>query len=120
MTTRQCNLRCLRSDVWKYFDKVGTGNKSVTCKVCKQKFAFYGGTTNLRDHLQRTHVLLAERLQVDALSLSLMTDIWTSSSTKAYISLTCHFLTSQWEFVDCILVTKCFPGYYTGEIFLQP
>ena len=56
--------------------------------------------------------LLAERLQVDALSLSLTTDIWTSSSTEAYISLTYHFLTSQWEFVDCILAAKCLP---TGE-----
>ena len=55
MTTRQCSSRCLHSDVWKYFDKVGTGSKSITCKVCKQKFAFNDGTTNLRDHLQRTH-----------------------------------------------------------------
>ena len=55
MTTRQSSSRRLRSDVWKYFDKVGTGSKSVTCKVCKQKFAFHGGTTNLRDHLQRTY-----------------------------------------------------------------
>ena len=39
--------------VWKYFDKVES--KSVTCKVCKQKFAFHGGTTNLRDHFQRSH-----------------------------------------------------------------
>ena len=203
MTTRQSSSRRLRSDVWKYFDKVGTGSKSVTCKVCKQKFAFHGGTTNLRDHLQRTHgavyvpesagcsgqkkiesalkvqrcsaertkildnlivglavkdlrptrivegegfrklmeycepgytvlsrkhfgklmlerymkgkALLAERLQVDALSLSVTTDIWTSSSTEAYISLTCHFLTSQWEFVDCILAAKCLPGHHTGE-----
>ena len=53
MATRQGSSRCLRSDVWKYFDKVES--KSVTCKVCKQKFAFHGGTTNLRDHLQRSH-----------------------------------------------------------------
>ena len=60
-------------------------------------------------------VLLAERLQDDALSLSLTTDIWTSSSTEAFLSLTYHFLTSQWEFVDCILATKCFPEHHTGE-----
>ena len=53
MATRQGSSRCLRSDVWKYFDKVES--KSVTCKVCKQKFAFHCGTTNLRDHLQRNH-----------------------------------------------------------------
>ena len=55
------------------------------------------------------------RLQVDALSLSLTTDIWTSSSTEAFLSLTCHFLTSEWEFVDCLLATKCFPEHHIGE-----
>ena len=199
--TRQGSSRCLRSDVWNYFDKVE--GKSVTCEVCKQKFAYHGSTTNLRDHLQRTHgamyvpectdssgqkkiesvltvrkcsaertkildnlivrltvqdlrptrivegegfqklmeycepgytilsqkhlnkvmlerfmvgkALLAERLQVDALSLSLTTDILTTSSTEAFLSLTCHFVTSKWEFVDCILAIKCFPGHHTGE-----
>ena len=53
MATRQGSSRRLRSDVWKYFDKVGS--KSVTSKVCKQKFAFHGSTTNLRNHLQRSH-----------------------------------------------------------------
>ena len=53
MATRQGSSWRLRSDVWKYFDKVES--KSVTCRVCKQKFAFHGGTTNLRDHLQRSH-----------------------------------------------------------------
>ena len=53
MATRHGSSRRLCSDVWKYFDKVE--NKSVTCKVCKQKFAFHCSTTNLRDHLQRNH-----------------------------------------------------------------
>ena len=44
--------------------------------------------------------LLANKLQSEAFLLSLTTDILTSSSTEAYISLTCHFLTTQWEFVD--------------------
>ena len=39
--------------------------------------------------------LLTDKLQSDVFSLSLTYDIWTSSSTEAYISLTCHFLTSQ-------------------------
>ena len=53
MATRQGSSQCLRSDVWKYFGKFKS--KSVTCKVCKQKFAFHGGTTNLSDHLQKSH-----------------------------------------------------------------
>ena len=53
MATRQGSSQRLHSDVWKYFDKVES--KSVTCKVCKQKFEFHCGITNLRDHLQRNH-----------------------------------------------------------------
>ena len=53
MTTRQGSSWHLRSDVWKYFDEVES--KSVTCKVCKQKFEFHGGTINLSNHLQRSH-----------------------------------------------------------------
>ena len=170
--------RCNRSDAWQYFKKV---ERNVICTLCKGKFAYLGGTSNLRDHLQRSHAavyahdseqpkidslikvkkcspvrarmldnmivrvtvhdlrparmvegrgfhelmeyceacepgytvpsrkhisklmfdrfvrgktLLADKLQSDAFSLALTTDIWTSSSTEAYISLTCHFLSS--------------------------
>ena len=185
-----------RSDVWQYFKK---DERNAICTLCKGKFAYHGGTSNLRDHLQRSHAavyahdseqpkidslikakkcspararmldsmivgmtvhdlqparmvegrrfcelmeycepgytvpsrkhisklmfdrfvrgktLLADKLQSDAFSLALTTDIWTSSSTEAYISLTCHFLTSQWEFVDCVLATRSFPDHHTGE-----
>ena len=59
--------------------------------------------------------LLANKLQSDAFSLALTTEIWTSNSTEAYISLTCHFLTSQWEFVDFVLAIKSFPDHHTDE-----
>ena len=73
-------------------------------------------STMMLERFVKGKALLAERLQVDALSLSLTTDIWTSSSTEAFLSLTCHFLTSQWEFVDRLLTTKCFLEHH---IFLQ-
>ena len=166
-----------QSDLWQYFQK--DGSKNVICALCKGKFAFHGGTYNLRDHLQRRHAtiyahdseqpkidllmkvkkcsaacakildnmiaeltvydlrparmvegrgfrelmeycepgytvpsrkhisklmydrfvsgkeLFTDKLQSDAFSLALTTEIWTSSSTEAYISLTSHFLTSQ-------------------------
>ena len=45
-----------RSDVWQYFKKEETeGSRNVICTLCKGKFAFHGGTSNLRDHLQRSH-----------------------------------------------------------------
>ena len=72
-------------------------------------------STMILEQFVKGRALLAERLQDDALSLSVTTDIWTSSSTDAFLSLACHFLTSQWEFVDCLLATKCFPEHHTGE-----
>ena len=72
-------------------------------------------STMILERFVKGRALLAERLQVDVLLLSLMTDIWTSSSTEAFLSLTCHFLTAQWEFVDYLLATKCFPEHHTGE-----
>ena len=39
--------------MWHYFKKEGSRN--VICTLCKGKFAFHGGTLNLRDHLQRSH-----------------------------------------------------------------
>ena len=59
--------------------------------------------------------LLADKLWSDAFSLSLTTDIWTSSCTEAYFLFICHFLALQWEIVDCVLVKRSFPDHHTGE-----
>ena len=48
--------------------------------------------------------LLAERLQVDALLLSLTTDIWTSSSTEAYVYFT-HMPFPYFTIGICLLHT---------------
>ena len=60
--------------------------------------------------------LLADKLQSDAFSLSLTTDIrmdeqFHRSLYFNYLS----FLTSQWEFVDCVLATRSFPDHHMGE-----
>ena len=47
------SFRHNRSDVWQYFKKEGSIN--VICTLCKGKFAYHGGTSNLQDHLQRSH-----------------------------------------------------------------
>ena len=58
-----------RSDVWQYFQK--DGSKNVICALCKGKFAFHGGTSNLRDHLQRSHAAIyahdSEQPKIDSL-----------------------------------------------------
>ena len=30
-------------------------SRNVVCTLCKEKFAYHGGTPNLRDHLRRSH-----------------------------------------------------------------
>jgi len=41
------------SNVWQHFKK--EGSKNVICTLCNSKFVYHGGTSNLRDHLQRSH-----------------------------------------------------------------
>ena len=36
------------------------------------------------------------------------TENWTSLANDAYMSLTCHFTTSKWDMVTCILATSPF------------
>lgn len=50
----------------------------------------------------------------DASSISLTTDIWTSLSNDAYISLSAHWISDSWELVTCVLAAKEFPGSHTG------
>ena len=77
-----------------------------------------GYTVPSRKHINKLMVnrytsgkaLLIDKLQSDLFLFFLTTDIWTSSSTE----LNCHFLTSQWEFVDCVLATRSFTDHHTG------
>ena len=43
-----------RSDVWKYISK-DSSSASATCTLCENVLAYRGGTSNLRDHLLRSH-----------------------------------------------------------------
>lgn len=48
--------------------------------------------------------------------LSFTSDVWTSPhSVESFISLTCHWLTSDYERKNCVLFAKHFPGSHTGE-----
>ena len=51
--------------------------------------------------------------EVDS-SLALTTDIWTSMSNDAYITVTAHWISSEWEIKCFVLATKEFPGSHTG------
>ena len=43
----------IRSDVWKPFEK--SGPKSAICRLCNKEYAYLGRTSNLREHLTRSH-----------------------------------------------------------------
>ena len=59
-----------------------------------------------------THVV--QKLKEDALSLAITSDIWTSCANDAYISLTAHFISADWQMVSCVLATSPFPEQHTG------
>ncbi|XP_064475342.1 E3 SUMO-protein ligase ZBED1-like [Ornithodoros turicata] len=42
-----------RSEIWTHFDKVG--GTTAKCKICLKQFSSAGNTSNLWDHLKRTH-----------------------------------------------------------------
>lgn len=49
-----------------------------------------------------------------ATALSFTTDIWTSVSMEAYMAVTCHFITQEWELSAFVLETKAFESSHTG------
>ena len=57
---------------------------------------------------------LKERLQVHATKFAVTSDIWTSCTQDAYISITAHFITTSWEMVHCVLATSPFPDHHTA------
>ena len=75
-----------KSAVWKYFgvEKNRSGaaerDKRVTCKLCAQKVAHGGGTTNLKNHLRTNHRKEYDELYESDLNLSTTMDSFVRSS----------------------------------------
>ena len=73
--------------------------------------------THISEMVRKKHVaakqILKDRLQ-DVVSLSVSTDIWTSCTNEAYISVTGHFINEKWEMASCVLGTCPFPGQHTA------
>ncbi len=42
-------------------------------------------------------------------------DMWSSRATEPYISLTVHYITSDWSLNSCCIQTSFFPDDHTGE-----
>ncbi|KAI4819191.1 hypothetical protein KUCAC02_004457 [Chaenocephalus aceratus] len=47
-------------------------------------------------------------------AVSFTTDIWTSVCMEAYMAVTCHFITQEWELSNFILETKVMEVNHTG------
>lgn len=48
--------------------------------------------------------------------VSLTTDIWTSSATQGFITVTIHYLNQLWILESTVLETKCIEGDHTSEV----
>ena len=58
---------------------------------------------------------LKTKLEQDAESVALTTDIWTSTATEAYVTVSAHYILPNWELCSCVLETPGFPERYTGQ-----
>jgi len=47
--------------------------------------------------------------------IALSTDIWTSTATQAYITVTAHFISPDWVLKTFVLQTISFPKNHTGK-----
>ena len=53
-------------------------------------------------------------LAAEAFSMALTTDIWTSMTTEAYMTVTCHFIDPNLKLQNFVLETIRFPERHTG------
>ena len=56
--------------------------------------------------------VLQQLKEVEACAIT--TDCWSSSNAESYITVTCHFLTSEQE-LKCVLATYQVKMYHTAE-----
>ena len=80
-----------------------------------------------RKHLQQTllpncHIKVEEAIksalmEIDTCSLTL--DIWSSRRMHAYLGITCHFVTKEWEVLSLLIACSQLHGRHTGENILS-
>ena len=70
--------------------------------------------------VRRKFATAKERLEeILSTNEALTTDIWTSLSNGAYISLTVHFVDNSWEMKSYTLGTYPFSEQYTGDNIVE-
>ena len=63
---------------------------------------------------QYLSLLKKVRHSLEMRHVAITTDIWTSSATEAYITVTMHFIDDDWNLVSRVLSTKAMPERHTG------
>ena len=68
--------------------------------------------------LKRKHDVGKAQLKVklqEALSIAITTDLWSSLATESYITVSVHYLSTDWKMCSYVLETSGFPERHTGE-----
>ena len=87
-------------------------------KVVDPKYMPPSRRTIMRNHLpslyeEKKAKLMAEISQIDWFSLT--TDLWTSRATQGYMTVTCHYLTKDWELKSAVLETVHIAVSHTAD-----
>lgn len=75
--------------------------------------------TIMRSLLPAQHEAIGQKLKdrlADTKFCALTTDLWTSRATEGYITVTCHFLSSEWELYSSVLDTLHVNESHTAEV----
>ena len=69
-------------------------------------------------NIQHKHVLGKQKLKLkmekEAQSVALTTDIWTSVAVEAYMTVTAHYIDPNWVMQAFVFETFAFPERHTG------
>jgi len=87
-------------------------------KVIDPKYIPPSRRTIMRDYLPGLYKNAAEELHSQLMRVehcSITTDLWTSQATMGYLTVTCHFLTNDWELKSTVLDTVQIQDSHTAE-----
>ena len=71
-------------------------------------------TSCLQEHYVKAKTMVIHMLE-EPMYIALTTDIWTSVAMQSYITVTAHFILSNWELKTCLLQTTNFPENRTAD-----
>ena len=72
----------------------------------------------MRDHLPKLYTSKCDELKKELEGVthcSITTGCWTSRATEGYITVTCHYISNDWELKFVVLNTTCLTVSHTSE-----